>query len=162
MSDVPPAPDTLLKLVAPAGSTCHCTVGAGLPEAAAVKLTGDPAATVCDDGWVVTAGAVVEGGGEGGGGGALTVNVAGLDVAEPTELVNTAWYLLPLSEAVGVKVYVSDVPPVPDTLLNVDPPAGSTCHWTVGAGLPVAAAVKLTWLPAVAVCDDGWVVTAGA
>jgi hypothetical protein len=36
-------------------------------------------------------------------------------------------------------------------LLNVAPLSVLTCHWTVGAGFPLAAAVKLTLLPAVAV-----------
>jgi hypothetical protein len=38
--------------------TCHCAVGAGLPLAAAVNITLDPAVTVWLAGFVVTAGAV--------------------------------------------------------------------------------------------------------
>ena len=40
--------------------------------------------------------------------------------------------------------------------------APSFCHWNVGAGLPLAAAVNVTELPAVTVLLAGWVVIAGA
>ena len=74
--------------------TCHCTVGAGVPEAAAVKLTDVPALTVWLLGLVVTTG----------GAEVTTVNVAAVVVAVLAELVKTARYMLPDCAAVGVKV----------------------------------------------------------
>jgi hypothetical protein len=44
-------------VVPPSVLTCHCTVGAGVPLAAAVKLTLFPAATAWFVGFVVTVGA---------------------------------------------------------------------------------------------------------
>src|SRR4051812_1216179 len=41
----------------PSVDTCHCTDEAGLPDAAALKLYGEPAVTVWLDGFVVTFGA---------------------------------------------------------------------------------------------------------
>jgi hypothetical protein len=35
---------------------CHCTVGVGVPDAAALNEAVDPAATVTLTGWLVTAG----------------------------------------------------------------------------------------------------------
>ena len=58
----------------------HCTVGAGLPVAAAVKLAVWPAFTVVLTGWVVTLGAYA------------SVSVADVVVIVPTVFVNTAWY----------------------------------------------------------------------
>ena len=60
--------------------TCHWTVGAGLPLAAAVKVAVPPSHTVWLAGLVVTLGAV------------LTVSVAAVVVAVPELLVNTARY----------------------------------------------------------------------
>ncbi len=81
--------------------------------------------------------------------------------AGPAAFENTAWYWLPLSAAVvaGV-VYDEDVAPA--MLVNVFPPFVDTCHWTVGVGSPVAAAVKVAAAPAEAVWFVGWVVTDGA
>src|SRR3954453_14716511 len=45
---------------------------------------------------------------------------------------------------------------------NVAPPSMDACHWTVGGGVPEAAAVKLNGRPAVTVWSDGFVVTTGA
>ena len=89
----------------------------------------------------------------------FTVSVAGMVVTVPTELVNTAWYRLPLSAAVVAKLNVVEV--APGMLLNA-PPKLLTCHCTVGVGLPVAAAVKVTTNPAVTVWLDGFVVIEGA
>ena len=58
-----------VTLVAPAMSaqvlpsllTCHCTVGAGDPEAVAVKVASDPEHTVWSTGWAVIAGATTHG-----------------------------------------------------------------------------------------------------
>ena len=51
------APEMLLKVEPPLVLTCHCTVGVGLPLAAAVKVAVWPAVTVWLAGWVVTVGA---------------------------------------------------------------------------------------------------------
>ena len=72
----------------PLVESCHCTVGVGFPLAAAVKLTFDPAVIDWFCGFVVTVG------------GKFTVSVAAVVVADPPELVNTAWYLLPFCPAV--------------------------------------------------------------
>ena len=72
------APEMLLKVEPPSVLTCHCTVGVGLPLAAAVKVAVWPAVTVWLAGWVVTVGAK------------STVRVAALVVAVPTLLVKTA------------------------------------------------------------------------
>src|SRR5437660_649193 len=82
----------LLKLLPPSVLTCHCTVGAGVPLAAAVKVALLPAHTVWPVGWVVMPGA------------ALTVRPATSVVTAPHALLNTARYCLPLSPALGVKV----------------------------------------------------------
>jgi hypothetical protein len=49
----------------------------------------------------------------------------------------------------------------PATSLKVAPPSVLTCHWTVGAGLPPAAAVKEAPLPVQTVWLVGFVVIAG-
>ena len=46
--------------------------------------------------------------------------------------------------------------------LNVVPPLVLTSHCTVGVGLPLAAAVKVTVLPVLTVWLAGFVVTVGA
>src|SRR5437762_1289782 len=71
-------------------STCHCTVGAGLPEAEAVKVAVVFSHTVVLAGSAVTAGAV------------FTVSVAGLLLVDPQASVKTARYCLPLSPAAAV------------------------------------------------------------
>src|ERR1041385_939564 len=91
--------------------------------------------------------------------GALTVSVAAVVVELPQELVKTARYWLPLSDAAVVKV--SEVDVAPAMLLKVPPPLVETCHCTVAAGVAVAAAVKVTGCPAQMVCEAGLVVTAG-
>ena len=50
----------------------------------------------------------------------------------------------------------------PAMLVNVEPPLVLTCHCTDGAGVPVAAAVKLADWPAVTVWLVGLLVTLGA
>ena len=72
------APLMLLQVEPPSMLTCHCTVGVGLPVAAAVKVAVCPALTVTLAGLVVTVGAY------------CTVSVAAAVVAEPTVLVKTA------------------------------------------------------------------------
>ena len=128
--------------------TCHCTVGVGVPDAAAVKVAVAPADTIWFDGLVVTAGA------------AVTVSVAALVVEEPWLLVKTARNCQPFCDATVLKVRVVLVAPA--MFAKVAPPLLESCHWTVGVGLPVAAAVKLTLWPAVTVWSVGFVVTVGA
>jgi hypothetical protein len=128
--------------------TCHCTVGVGLPVAAAVNVTFDPAVTVWLSGFVVTVGDE------------FTVSAAAVVVAEPALFVNTAWYLLPFMDAVtAVSASVDEVAPL---MLANSPPLALTCHCTVGVGLPVAAAVNVALDPAVTVWLTGFVVTTGA
>ncbi len=68
-------------------------------------------------------------------------------MAEPFALVNTARNSLPMSELVTkVMAYVVDV--APEMSLQVDPPSVEFCHCTVGDGLPLAAALKVTVPPA--------------
>jgi hypothetical protein len=55
--------------------------------------------------------------------------------------------LYPLCGNAAANVSVVEVAPA--TLLNVTPPSVLTCHWTVGAGFPLAAAVKFALVPAV-------------
>ena len=86
------APAILLNVKPPSLLIFHCTVAAGLPPAAAVKVTVPPSLTVCEDGFVVTVGAK------------STVNVAGLLVTVPRLFVNTASNCLPLSPAAVVKL----------------------------------------------------------
>ena len=81
--------------------------------------------------------------------GLLTVRVAAFVVAVPHELVNTARYLLPFCELAVVKVSVVLVAPLRS--VKVTPPLVLICHCTVGAGVPLAAAVKLALLPALTV-----------
>src|SRR6266700_1576923 len=81
------APATLLNVAPPLVEHSHCTVGVGVPLAAAVNTAVPPAFSVTSPGFVVITGP------------AVTVSVAAVVVADPTELVNTARYWLPLSDA---------------------------------------------------------------
>jgi len=76
--------------------------------------------------------------------GATTVKVAAVVAAVPTELVKTAWYLFPFCAKAALKVSVVEV--APGRLLKAPPPT-LTCHCTVGAGVPLAAAVKVAVPP---------------
>src|SRR3569623_157785 len=76
---------------------------------------------------------------------AFTVIAAAVVVAVPQEFVNTARYWLPFCAVAVVNDKVVDVAPL--ILLNVAPPSVLNCHCTVGAGGPLAAAVKVTLLP---------------
>src|SRR5439155_24526588 len=89
--------------------------------------------------------------------GQVTVSVAALLLAVPQALVNTARYWLPLCESCAVKVRLVFVSPT----MSVKPEPVLTCHCTVGAGVPLAAAVKVTLLPACTLWVSGWVVTTG-
>lgn len=124
------APEIVLNDVAPGASNSHCTDGAGLPEAAAVKVALTPLLTAMLAGWVVTAAAK------------STLRVAAVLVAVPTELVNTASYLVPFCAAtVLATARVGDV--APEIELNDVAPGASDCHCTVAAGLAEAAAVNV-------------------
>src|SRR5690242_10973455 len=85
------------------------------------------------------------------------VSVAAAEVALPTEWVKTARYWLPFREAELVKESVAEVAPAMSVKLL--PLSVLTCHWTVGVGLPLAAAVKVTVCPAGTAWLTGWVVT---
>ena len=75
------------------------------------------------------------------GGPGTTVSVAAEVVVLMTVFVNTAWYWFPLCDSVtDGTISVADVAPV--IFVNA-PPFMLTCHCTVGAGLPLAAAVKV-------------------
>ena len=50
----------------------------------------------------------------------------------------------------------------PARLFQFAPLSLLTCHCTVGAGLPLAAATNDAFCPCVMDCDVGWVVTVGA
>src|SRR6266496_3664183 len=159
------------RLLAPSRNV---TVPVGMPAGeltVAVKVTGWPKTlgfteeidvtvvaplfTVCDnvDGFAEDTRTVVVAG-------LITVNVAALEVALPAELLNTAWYRLPFCDKLAVNVSVVEVAPA--ISLKLRPPSVLTCHWTVGGGVPVAAAVNEAVCPAVIVRLDGDVVTAGA
>src|SRR5713226_1232814 len=79
--------------------------------------------------------------------GGLTVRVAALVVAVPTELVNTARYWLPLIATVVLGI-VSVVEVAPARSVKVIPFV-ETCHCTVGVGPPDADAVNAAVTPAV-------------
>jgi hypothetical protein len=73
-----------------------------------------------------------------------TVSVAVFVVASlPIPFVKTARYCTPLSPAAAVKEYVTLVAPA----ISDQPLPLFDCHLTVGVGLPLAAAVKVTVAP---------------
>src|SRR5664279_3274921 len=86
--------------------------------------------------------------------------VADVVVAVPEPLVNTARNLVPFWPAVTLGT-VRVVAVAPLTLLKVAPPSVLDCHCTVGAGPPVAAAVKTAVPPAFIVTSIGFVVITG-
>ena len=140
------APATFVK-VTPSVLCCHCTVGVGVPLAAAVKVAVEPAAALTLTGLVVIAGA------------AVTVNVAAVVVAEPTLFVNTARYWLPFCVADTVKDNVVEVAPA--IFVKVTPSV-LCCHCTVGVGVPLAAAVNVAVAPLATLVLAGFVVITGA
>jgi hypothetical protein len=142
------APATGLQLPPPFIETSHRTVGAGEPDAPAVKLAVAPLTTATSLGWVVIAGA------------AVTVSVASLVVAEPAELMKTASYSSPLSLCSAVNERVVEV--APETCVQLEPPLVETYHCTLGAGAPDAVAVKLAFAPETTLRLIGWVVIPGA
>ena len=78
LSVVEVAPAIFVNVAPPLMLCCHCTVGVGVPLAAAVNVAVCPAFTVWFTGFCVIAGP------------AVTVNVAAVVVADPTVFVNTA------------------------------------------------------------------------
>ena len=76
----------------------------------------------------------------------------------PTVFVKIARYCLPVSASAVAKEYVAEV--APEMSVHAVPLV-LTCHLTVGAGEPLAAALKLTVVPEVTVRLVGCVVTAG-
>jgi hypothetical protein len=89
---------------------------------------------------------------EGVGGVALTVNVAAFEFAVPTPLVHTARYCFELSLTEAVKVNEAFTAPLRSVHVF---PSVLTCHCTIGAGVPVAADVKVTFVPEQTVSDVG-------
>src|SRR4051812_14176298 len=75
-----------------------------------------------------------------------TVRVAALLVALPALFVKTARYWLPLCETEGL-VSGSGELVAPAMSFQVDPLFVLTCHFTVGAGLPLAAALNEALAP---------------
>ena len=128
------APVKFVNVVPPFVLTCHCTVGVGVPVAAAVNVAFAPAATVTLVGLVVITGA------------AVIVSEAAVEVTLLTELVNTASNRLPFCPAVVVKLKVVEVAPA--TAVKLVPPFVLVIHCTVGAGVPLAVAVKVAVAPA--------------
>ena len=90
----------------------------------------------------------------------LTVNEAAVVVASPQRFVKTARYRFPFSPIVAVNVRLVDV--APEILFQSAPPLVLICHCTVGVGVPLAAATKVTLPPAHTVWFDGFVPIAGA
>jgi hypothetical protein len=153
--DTPPPSVKFPKLTPPFVETCHWNVGAGLPFAAAANIALPPAVTVWLPGCVVMAGAV------------FTVNVTAELVVVLTELITSTRYSLPVIDpvvplSVSVAVAEPDTPPPSVMFPKFTPPFVETCHWSAGAGCPLAAAVKVAVFPAVTVWLTGCVVIAGA
>ena len=65
---------------------------------------------------------------------------------------------MPVSAAEVVKRKVVEVAPATSDQFV---PSVLTCHWRLGIGEPLAAAVKLAVVPVVTVVSDGWVETTG-
>ena len=92
-----------------------------------------------------------------------TVSVAAVVVADreiSVTLVKTARYSLPFSPAFAVTESAEFV--APPMLVNVVPPSVDRCHCTVGAGNPLAAALKVAVAPAFTVRSLGLAVMTGA
>jgi len=90
----------------------------------------------------------------------VTVNNAGVVVELDTEFVKTASYKFPVCANDVVKLRVVEVAPL--IALNDAPPFVLTNHCTVGAGFPVAAAVKVAVSVAPTVRFTGLRVIVGA
>jgi hypothetical protein len=90
-----------------------------------------------------------------------TTSVAALLVAFPQLFEKTARYWLPLCATEGF-VTVSVVLDAPLMPVQIPPLLVLICHWTPGAGEPLAAAENVALAPNVIDWLDGWVVTDGA
>src|SRR3989442_3814395 len=121
---------------------CHCSVGSGVPLAAAVNDTTVPVQALVLSGSVMTLALLI-------------VSVATLEVVLPQVLENTARYWLLLCDALAVKL--SGLVVAPGMLVN--PPPLLACHCSVGTGVPLAAAVNDTTVPAQALVLSGSVMT---
>jgi hypothetical protein len=87
------------------------------------------------------------------------VSVAGLVVADPARLVNTARTSQPFAKGMAIPLKLGEVKVVSD---HVDPLSKESCHCTVGVGVLLAAAVKVTVWPEGTVWLMGCVVIVGA
>jgi len=88
----------------------------------------------------------------------LMVSVAGLVVALPAAFVKNARYLFPFSRVLAVKVRVVELA---SGILANGRLLMLTYHCTLGAGTPLAAAVKVAFCPAHTACACGCMVTIG-
>ncbi len=140
-----------VQIAPPSALRCQRTVGAGVPVAAAVNVATAPACTLWLAGCVVTTGALVA---------AVTVSSAGFVAADPAVFVNTARKRVPWSACAVVNAY--DTAVAPEMSAHVAPPSVLTCHRTVGAGVPDAAAVNVATAPACTLWLAGCSVTTGA
>jgi hypothetical protein len=150
VSDVPVAPLMFVNDELPAGATCHCTVGVGLP------LTVTDSVSDCPDTHDGIDGVII-----GATGADSTVSVAAFDVTDPLAFVTTARYRFP-SCATETLVSVNVVDVAPLMFENVVPPFVDTCHCTVsGARQAAAPIVKLALPPENASTSAGCSVNAG-
>ena len=115
-------PAASIQVMPPSTETCHCTLGVGVPLAAAVKVTGSPWATDWLTGWVVTTGAMS----------GRTVIVAAVLVAVPAMLEKNARSCHPLTKRVGIPVTVVELNPKME--IQVLPPSTETSHCSFGVG----------------------------
>ena len=90
---------------------------------------------------------------------AFTVSVAGEEFTVPAVLVQTARYCRLFKAGVAVTFNVPEV--APEMFVQVVPFVLS-CHCMVGAGLPVALELKVTWLLLQTAWDCGCNVITGA
>ena len=123
---------------------CHCSVGTGVPLAAAVNDTTVPVQALVLSGSVVTRGLLI-------------VSVATAEVVLPQVLENTARNWLLLCKTLEVKL--NGLLVAPGMLVN--PPPLLACHCSDGPGVPPAAAVNDTTVPAQTFVLSGLVLTIG-
>jgi hypothetical protein len=125
---------------------CHWYVSGAVPAATTENVAVCPTVTVWLAGCVVILGPT---------GAAVTVNVAGLLIALPAELVTITRNVAPLSpETVAGVVYEDDVAPLMFALFF--------CHWYASGVVPVAVTENVAVRPAVTLWFAGWVENPGA
>jgi hypothetical protein len=124
------APLTLLNVAPPSVLTCHCTVGVGVPVAAAVKLVVAPTVSVSLVGFPVIAG------------GTFTVTVVDAVTAVPAALVTVNVYVVVVA---GETVLATPLTTVPTPLSTEPPPLLKTAVSVVEppTGMVAAPGVKL-------------------